>query len=69
MQEKKSFEYECECGACDGTGLYVGMGERDGAAVVCSRCGGTGKQTNKIEYKTFDGKKERKGMNFSYLLV
>lgn len=62
MQETKTFEYECECESCDGTGLYVGFAERDGAAVVCSRCGGTGKQKNKIKYKTFDKKKERKGI-------
>jgi len=36
-------EGECECSACKGTGLYVGMAEREGAAVVCSRCKGTGK--------------------------
>lgn len=34
---------ECECNACKGTGLYVGMAERDGAAVVCYTCKGTGK--------------------------
>jgi hypothetical protein len=36
---------DVECPACDGTGLYSGMGERDGAAVVCSRCSGTGMVT------------------------
>lgn len=30
-----------ECQACKGTGLYKGMAERDGAAVVCSHCHGT----------------------------
>jgi hypothetical protein len=30
------------CKACEGTGLYVGLAERKGAAVVCSSCDGTG---------------------------
>lgn len=38
----KTVKIHEHCGACDGTGLYVGRAERDGAAVVCSRCGGTG---------------------------
>lgn len=37
------------CTACGGTGLYVGMGERNGAAVVCTRCQGTGKQAYSYE--------------------
>lgn len=30
------------CENCRGTGLYVGMAERDGAAIVCHGCKGTG---------------------------
>lgn len=37
------------CTACSGTGLYVGMGERNGAAVVCYRCQGTGRQAYTYE--------------------
>lgn len=33
---------EIECSACKGTGLYVGLCEKDGAAVVCYRCDGKG---------------------------
>jgi hypothetical protein len=33
------------CSACSGTGLYIGMGEKGGAAVVCRTCDGTGKDT------------------------
>jgi len=34
-----------ECQACTGTGLYVGLAERDGTAVVCHTCKGTGEST------------------------
>lgn len=30
------------CKACAGTGVYVGMGEKNGASIVCSRCRGSG---------------------------
>ena len=33
---------DIECQTCKGTGVYVGLGERDGAAVVCVRCKGSG---------------------------
>jgi hypothetical protein len=51
---------ECECKDCRGTGLYAGMGERDGAAVVCHCCKGTGK--DKITYTEFTGRKDRVGV-------
>ena len=53
-------EYDAECTACNATGIYVGMGECDGAGVVCSRCGGTGKVHRTIKYKDFDAKVRRK---------
>jgi hypothetical protein len=31
-----------QCKSCTGTGIYVGMGERDGIGVVCQQCHGTG---------------------------
>lgn len=31
-----------ECSECGGTGIYVGLAERDGAGIVCRKCGGTG---------------------------
>jgi len=31
-----------ECESCDGTGIYKGMCEKDGSAVVCIKCQGTG---------------------------
>jgi len=46
-------EFDEKCKSCKGTGLYVGMGERDGAAVVCHTCKGTGCHHVKIEYEDF----------------
>ena len=45
----KKIELEIECSACSGTGLYSGMAESKGLAVVCNRCDGTGKYQFKIE--------------------
>ncbi len=35
-------EYDAMCEHCKGTGLYSGMAEGPGAAVVCKVCGGEG---------------------------
>ena len=37
-----TFTVDAQCAACNGTGLYVGMAERDGLAVVCHKCHGEG---------------------------
>jgi hypothetical protein len=52
-------EYDCACEACKATGLYVGMAERDGFAVVCHTCKGTGKKHVRYEYDDFDGRQFR----------
>ena len=39
---KKKIEVNQKCQACDGTGLYKGLGEGDGIAVVCNHCRGKG---------------------------
>jgi len=52
-------EFDEQCKPCKGTGLYVGMAEYDGAAVVCHTCKGTGLHHVKIEYNDFTGRKER----------
>ena len=44
-------EYDCKCASCKGTGLYVGMAERNGAAVVCHTCDGAGRRHVVIEYE------------------
>jgi hypothetical protein len=52
-------EFHEKCKSCNGTGLYVGMAERDGFAVVCSTCEGTGKHFQKIEYDDFEKRASR----------
>lgn len=52
-------EFDEECGECKGTGIYVGMAERDGVGVVCHRCKGTGKAHFKHEFTEFSGRKTR----------
>lgn len=53
---KHTIEYDCKCYSCSGTGLYVGIAEHDGAAVVCYDCKGTGLVHKKIEYEDFEGR-------------
>ena len=48
-----------KCKACKGTGVYVGMGERDGFGVQCHRCMGTGCQTFSMTYEDFEGRIHR----------
>ena len=56
---KKVIEFDEKCQACDGTGLYCGMGERDGAAVVCHNCKGTGRYKFRHEYEEFSARVDR----------
>jgi hypothetical protein len=49
-----------ECDSCGGTGLYCGICEPKGAAVVCLGCDGTG--CREIQYEPFTVRKERKGI-------
>ena len=56
---KKVFEVDEVCTDCNGTGLYVGMAERDGAAVVCHSCKGSGRYHFKHEYEVFERRSER----------
>ncbi|MCK5639905.1 MAG: hypothetical protein KAJ19_03880 [Gammaproteobacteria bacterium] len=65
MAEQK-IEYDCECDVCQGTGLYVGMGERAGAAVVCSSCKGTGHRHIVIKYCDFEGRQPREDVRRVY---
>ena len=41
MTQTISWTQQCE--DCKGIGLYQGMGEREGASVVCKGCRGTGR--------------------------
>lgn len=54
----KTIEFDQVCKSCKGTGLYIGMGERDGSAVVCHTCSGTGCHHFKHEYEEFTGRKQ-----------
>lgn len=53
-----------ECSSCKGTGLYKGVAERGGAAVVCHSCNGTGEST--FSYNEFTGRKTKGGINRVY---
>lgn len=53
VKKKKKIRVVCECDSCNGTGLYQGMGERDGFAVVCTGCDGTGKAVHTFSYYKF----------------
>lgn len=66
MSEGKKIELDIQCKECKGTGVYIGMGERDGAAVVCHRCDGTGKYHYAFEYKDFGGRIKRRGVKRVY---
>ena len=55
----KVIEWVQRCLGCDGTGLYIGRAERDGVAVVCRECRGTGKRECRIEYEEFVGRERR----------
>ena len=59
---KHVFEQKAACTACKATGLYVGMAEHDGAAVVCHACEGTGEKTIRIEWDDFEGRQGREGV-------
>ena len=62
----KKIEMVIQCQSCKGTGVYVGMAERGGAAVVCHTCRGTGKYNYKFEYEEFTELKEKDGVKRVY---
>lgn len=49
------------CTSCDGTGVYVGFAEIEGAAVVCSSCNGRGWSEFKFE-RALPERRVRKGV-------
>jgi hypothetical protein len=53
-------EVLAECHSCSGTGLYSGMCEPRGTAVVCLTCSGTG--CEKIRYVPFTSRKGKRGI-------
>lgn len=48
-----SIDLDILCADCKGTGLYDGMAERDGVAVVCTQCTGSGRYAYHFEYQPF----------------
>ncbi len=56
----RELRIECQCEGCGGTGVYSGMCEPKGVAVVCIGCGGKGKAY--VYYKPFTERKIRKGI-------
>jgi len=57
-------ELDIVCPECKGTGLYVGMAEKDGFAVQCHRCNGTGKYHYVYEYELFEARKKRRDVKW-----
>lgn len=49
-----------ECPSCSATGLYEGMCESDGSAVICLSCNGTG--CKEITYRPYTGRKKRRSI-------
>ena len=58
-------EIKIKCQSCKGSGLYVGIGERDGAAVVCSMCNGEGFVF--FKYEEFIGIEKREDVERVYI--
>lgn len=51
---------EVECRTCRATGLYAGLAEPKGIAVVCVECGGTGCQ--RISFTPFTRRKGKRSI-------
>lgn len=63
---KKTISHDEKCKSCNGTGLYVGMAERNGSAIVCHTCNGTGCHKFTHEYEEFSGRVKRKDVDRVY---
>ncbi len=64
----KIIEFDEQCQRCEGTGLYVGTAERDGAAIVCSTCKGTGCHHFKHSYEEFTERVDRDDVKRVYAI-
>jgi len=58
----KKIEVDEKCKSCGGSGLFTGMAERDGAAIVCSTCDGSGKHHFVYEYDDFTVRQDKLGI-------
>lgn len=59
-----TIEIEQQCPQCGGTGLYIGMAEKDGFSVQCHGCKGTGKSIFKHSWSEFKGRVENESAKF-----
>ncbi len=63
----ETIKMQIECPYCKGTGVYVGMAEGRGAAVMCHRCDGTGAYEYSYSYNEYTGRKVKEGVSRVYL--
>ena len=63
----ETIRMKIECPSCNGTGLYGGMGEGKGAAVICNNCDGTGAFMYSYSYTIFKNRKIKKDVKRVYL--
>ena len=54
-----SLEGTAKCETCNGTGLYQGFAEQDGAFVICYKCDGTGEIKISLRFKKFKGRENQ----------
>ena len=59
---KNRIEINTKCRSCAGTGLFTGIGERDGIAVICHTCKGTGCEKRVIEWENFSKREKKKNV-------
>lgn len=58
MAKQNHVRVKAVCNSCDGTGLYSGMCEPKGTAVICHTCNGTGCEV--IRYTPFKKRRLRR---------
>jgi hypothetical protein len=58
----EKIEVSERCQSCGGTGLYSGMAERDGAAIQCYTCKGTGCHQFVHTYEPFTHREKSEGV-------
>lgn len=63
----KTIEMIIECPSCKGTGVYLGLAESKGVAVVCNKCKGTGAYNYVYSYNEFTGRKIKDNVKRVYL--
>lgn len=63
----EEIKLKIQCKSCEGTGIYTGMGEKDGAGVICHTCDGSGCQDYSFKYKDFKGRVKCENIKRVYL--